>query len=270
MCDALSRYTTLGVGGKPKKLVIATTSDALIDIPDALVLGRGSNVLVSDDGYDGTVIINRYETVSEKGGIVTAGSGTRLSVLCGFMCEHGLGGMEWAAGIPGTLGGAAVMNAGAFGGEMKDVLLYADVYRNGKIIRMDAAELGLGYRTSEIKSDDTVLDIAIETQRRDKRLIKDTTSKYAAIRRATQPRGRSAGSVFKNPKGVSVAKILDGLGFKGYKVGGAAVSNEHANIIVNTGGATARDVYRLISILKTALAESGVDAEEEIVYIGEF
>lgn len=270
MCSALSRYTTLGIGGPPKRLVVANSASELIDNADALILGCGSNVLVSDDGYDGTVVINRFESATIDGDTAVVGSGTRLGALCSVLCENDLGGMEWAAGIPASVGGAVVMNAGAFGGEMKDVLLYADVLRGGKLIRIDVSELGLGYRSSDIDRSDIVVSVALKLVRRDRRQIKALMSEYSAKRRATQPCGKSAGSTFKNQSGVPVAKLLDECGFKGYRIGGAMVSHEHANIIVNTGGATARDVCKIIATLKDALKGLGVTAEEEIIYIGEF
>ena len=270
MYGHLSRYTTLGVGGRAKELVIARSEQELIDNGDALVLGCGSNVLVSDRGYDGTVVINRFEEISVCGDTVTAGSGTRLGVLCNVLCESELGGLEWASGIPGSIGGAVRMNAGAFGGQISDVLLFADVLRDGELIRLGVSELGLGYRTSALKSGDVIISATLRLQKRDKKNIADLAAEYRAKRLETQPKGRSAGSVFKNRGGVPVAKALDNLGFKGYRIGGAMVSNEHANIIVNTGDATADDVYSLIKTLKSALEDIGYDAQEEIIYIGDF
>lgn len=272
MCGSLSSYTTFGIGGGAKRIAIATTRGELIDNSfGSIVLGRGSNVLVSDYGYDGSVVVNRYERVDVRGATVSVGSGTRLPVLCAKVGELGLSGLEWAIGIPGTVGGAVRMNAGAFGSCIADRLVYADVLRGGRIVRLYADELGFSYRHSRLDENDVVVDAvfalgrstAAETERAQRRFIE--------LRAGKQPRGRSAGSVFKNPPNVSIGRLIDKLGFKGYRVGGAAVSNEHANIIVNVDGATARDVVEIIETIKTRLYDSfGIEAKEEIIYIGEF
>ena len=138
MGNTLSEWTTFGIGGAAKRIEIVTSRDRLMDSASCgVVLGRGSNILASDGGYDGTVVINRYEHTERKGIFVYAGSGTRLSALCGFAAENGLSGLEWAVGIPGTVGGAVRMNAGAFLGAVSDVLVYADVMRDDKLVRLD-------------------------------------------------------------------------------------------------------------------------------------
>ena len=204
------------------------------------------------------------------GNTVTVGSGTRLCELCAFLAENGLSGLEWALGIPGSAGGAVRMNAGAFGGAVSDRLLYADIVRDGKPVRLSRDELGFGYRKSDLGKNDVVIDAAFALERGVPSDIKARGAQYAAMRRATQPTGKSAGSVFKNPRGVSVGRIFDDAGLKGLRRGGAVISPKHANIIVNTGGATARDVCELISVMKSVLLEKGVAAQEEIIYIGDF
>lgn len=269
MSNALCDFTTIGIGGEARRLIIADTARAIVDHPDALLLGRGSNVVVSDKGYDGDVVVNRFESVDIIGDVAVAGSGTRLCYLCERLLSEGLGGMEWAFGIPGTVGGAVKMNAGAFGGAISDVLLYADILRDGKLVRLSREELGLSYRSSGIKQPDRVVYAAFRLHRDDRAHVRSLMSSYAAKRRAAQPSARSAGSVFKNPSGKSVAKLLDSAGFKGYGKGGAMVSREHANIIVNVGGATAKDVISVVADMKSALTDMGVSAEEEIEFIGE-
>jgi len=271
MRDTLSAWTTFGIGGKAKRIVVAKTRGDLIDRSvDSLLLGRGSNVLVSDDGYDGTVVVNRYESVEFSGVLAVAGSGTRLNYLCGRARERGLSGFEWAIGIPGSVGGAVRMNAGAFGSDISSVLVYADVIRNGKIVRLSTDELGFGYRRSALADGDIVVAAAFCLKPDDKRAIEKREECYTAVRRQKQPCGKSAGSVFKNPSGISVGKLLDKAGLKGTRVGGAVISERHANIIINTGGATARDVTELIAIMRGALEDNGVIAEQEIVYVGNF
>lgn len=273
MRDTLSAYTTLGIGGRARRIAVAHTRDELIDeINDksAIAIGGGSNILASDAGYDGTVVVNRYRDVKLQGVLCVCGSGVRLTKLADFLCENGLSGLEWACGIPGTVGGAVRMNAGAFGGSISDVVVYADVLRDGKLLRLSKRELGLGYRSSALDRGDTVISAAFGLRYADPPTVKKKCEAFAARRRASQPIGRSAGSVFKNPDGIYIGRVLDELGFKGYRSGGAVVSPLHANIIVNAGGATARDVCDIISAQKRALSDIGIAAEEEIIYLGDF
>ncbi|MBD5132784.1 MAG: UDP-N-acetylmuramate dehydrogenase [Clostridiales bacterium] len=271
MRDSLSAWTTFGIGGRAKRLRVARSRGELIDFaPSSLVLGRGSNILASDDGYDGNLTINRYETIAHNGVLVTAGSGTRLYTLCAYLKENGLSGMEWAVGIPASVGGALVMNAGAFGGQMKDAVVYADVLRGGRLIRLDARELGLSYRHSGLSNDDTVIDVAFGLKRDSKASIDFRHKSYALLRKQKQPMGKSAGSVFKNPQGVSVGRLLDEAGIKGTRIGGAVISDKHANVIINADNATAKDVTELIKLCKRVLEDMGVTAQEEIKYIGNF
>lgn len=271
MRNDLSRWTTFGIGGAAKHIEIADSREKLIDLaPRSLVLGRGSNVLVSDGGYDGAVLINRYDEIDIRGDVATVGSGAILSALCRALSEKELSGMEWAVGIPGSVGGAVKMNAGAFGGQTKDRLLYADVLRGGKLVRLSAEELGLSYRHSELKEGDTVISATFRLKRSDGGTVRALTEKYAAARRRSQPCGKSAGSVFKNPEGESIGRLIESVGLKGYRVGGAQISQKHANIIINTGDATARDVRAVIKTVKRELGEIGVTPVEEIIYIGDF
>lgn len=269
MCNSLAAWTTLNVGGDARAIAVAYSGEQLAELAESgLVLGRGSNVLVSDSGYDGTVVINRFERVITDGNVVTAGSGTRLGLLAKIAAERGLTGLECLSGIPGSVGGAVVMNAGAFGGEIADNLVYADILIGGRVKRIYKSELGFGYRTSCVRG--TVIRAAFELSADEPRFIKSRMAEFARTRRRTQPRGKSAGSIFRNPQGVSVGRVLDEAGLKGYRIGGAVISVEHANIIVNTGGATALDVARLIAVMRDALQARGVTAKEEIVYVGDF
>ncbi|MCH5162310.1 MAG: UDP-N-acetylmuramate dehydrogenase [Clostridiales bacterium] len=268
----LSAYTTFGIGGEARELVIARSYEALCESAQskALVLGNGSNVLVADSGYDGTVAINRYAS-ADIGSLAVVGSGLMLPALCKMLCERGKSGMEWAAGIPGTVGGAVRMNAGAFGSCVADRLVYADVVRDGKRMRLYKPELGLSYRHSALGACDIVIKAAFETTTDSPQSIARRMKEFSDRRRLTQPTGRSAGSVFKNPTGMHIAELIEKAGLKGYRVGGAVVSDRHANIIVNTGGATARDVRAVIEKVKQEVsAMFGVMPEEEIVYIGDF
>ncbi len=269
----LSAYTTFGIGGEARELLFADSAESLCEpaARGALVIGGGSNLLVSDDGYDGTVCVNRYRAIDLDAGAVTVGSGTRLCTLSNALAEAGRSGLEWAVGIPGTVGGAVKMNAGAFGSCVGDRLLYADVLRKGVLLRLSNLELGLGYRRSGLMSGDTVISAAFRTDALDPSKVMRRTADIAAARAAAQPSGKSAGSVFKNPDGMHIAELIERAGLKGYTVGGARISEKHANIIVNTGRATAKDVCAVINRVKDEmLSRYGVAAQEEIIYIGDF
>ena len=271
MRDSLSAYTTFGIGGRARRISIARSRSELIDLaPDALVLGRGSNVLVSDDGYDGDAVINRYDDIVFNGDLVVAGSGACLASPPPAAARCGLSGLEWAIGIPGSVGGAVRMNAGAFGGAISDRLLYADVLRGGAVVRLGRGELGFSYRHSAIADDDVVIAAAFLLDKISAAVTLARCGEYTERRRSKQPSGKSAGSVFKNPSGISVGKVLDGAGLKGLRNGGAVISPVHANIIVNTGDATADDVCWLIRIMKGELEARGIEAKEEIIYVGGF
>lgn len=271
MRNTLSDWTTFGIGGLAKRIDIASSREQLIDLAGCgTVLGKGSNVLASDSGVNGTVVINRYEGMTRKGNTVYAGSGTRLSALCGFLAENGLSGMEWAVGIPGTVGGAVRMNAGAFLGAVSDVITYAEVLRGGRLVTVYKQDLDFGYRACKLGKDDVVIGAEFELSPDSPAIIRKRGERYNALRKSSQPSGRSAGSIFKNPPHASVGKILDEAGLKGLRRGGAVISPVHANIIVNTGGATAHDVCALIRVMRDVLENSGVAAQEEIIYLGEF
>lgn len=271
MRDSLSAYTTFGIGGRARRISVARSRSELIDLaPDALVLGRGSNVLVSDDGYDGDAVINRYDDIVFNGDLVVAGSGACLASVSAAAARCGLSGLEWAIGIPGSVGGAVRMNAGAFGGAISDRLLYADVLRGGAVVRLGRGELGFSYRHSAIADDDVVIAAAFLLDKISAAVTLARCGEYTERRRSKQPSGKSAGSVFKNPSGISVGKVLDGAELKGLRNGGAVISPVHANIIVNTGDATADDVCGLIRIMKGELEARGIEAKEEIIYVGGF
>lgn len=271
MSNYLSDWTTFGIGGAAKRIDVATSREKLIELScNGIVLGRGSNILASDSGYDGNIVINRYEQLKREHNTVYAGSGTRLSALCGYAAELGLSGMEWAVGIPGTVGGAVRMNAGAFLGAVSDVIVYAEVLRGRRVVAIPKSELGFKYRSSGLQASDVVIGAAFELLPDSPAACSKRGEMYNVLRKNSQPSGKSAGSIFKNPVGASVGKILDEAGLKGLRRGGAVISPKHANIIVNTGGATAKDVCALIRVMRDVLISSGVDAQEEIIYLGDF
>ncbi len=271
MSNLLSQWTTWGIGGAAKRIVIANSAAELIDLSQgALILGGGSNVLISDSGYDGTVVINRSSGIEFDGCYVTVDSGVMLPALCNRLCGSGLSGMEWASGIPGTVGGAVRMNAGAFGAQMSDVVVECTVLRGNGVVHLSGGDMGFAYRSSSIAASDRVITATLKVVPADSGIIRRRMREYSAIRSARQPTGRTAGSVFRNPTGMSVGKLIEQAGLKGYRYGGAEISEKHANFIVNVGGATARDVCRIIKKVKTVLASRGIEVSEEIIYIGEF
>jgi UDP-N-acetylmuramate dehydrogenase len=241
------------------------------------VLGRGSNVLVDDAGFDGTVIVNRAEGLSIEGATVHAESGVLLSVLARRTVAAGLVGLEWCHDIPGTVGGAVVNNAGANGGAIADVLRRARVLPVGGAAReMDAAELQFDYRHSALRAEvavptharPVVLTACFAVQRGAVEAIKERMAAQRARRKATQPGGASAGSVFKNPPGDSAGRLVESVGLKGARHGDAAVSTLHANFIVNGPRATAADVLARVALMRQRVyAAHGVELEPEVQFV---
>lgn len=245
-----------------------------------MVAGRGSNLLVADDGYDGIVVwlegdFSGIES-SKENHLVVAGASVRLPVLARRCASVGLSGLEWAVGVPGTVGGAIVMNAGGHGSDVASCLHHAEVLRAaeplvGEVVTMTPAELALGYRTSVLSATDVVLGAAFNVTERDRRATLAELDAIVQWRRANQPGGQNAGSVFKNPShgGLSAAELIDRAELKGRRVGGAAVSEVHANFIVADQGATAADVAALIvEVGATVEAASGIRLEPEVRLVG--
>ena len=261
--EPLSEHTTFRIGG-PAAFYLAPESED--EVREALafagekglpyyLIGRGSNLLCSDEGFDGVIIeIGKgMEQISiewaSENAIVTAQAGVSLSSLAARLAKEGLTGFEFAGGIPGTLGGAIAMNAGAYGGEIKDCILSARVLtEQGEIRTLDKAELELGYRTSVIQRESAiVLSGTFSFQPGDTEKIQETMRELNQKRRDKQPlEYPSAGSTFKRPEGYFAGKLIEDAGLRGYRVGDAQVSEKHCGFVVNRGRATAADVYRLI------------------------
>ena len=280
----MSRHTTFRLGGNADYLVDAKNADevkALIDLCKRenvpfYVIGNGSNLLVGDKGYRG-VIIRIFKHMNEvwvKENVVYAQAGALLSKIANAALAESLTGFEFAAGIPGTLGGAVVMNAGAYGGELKDVLQWAEVVTDdGEILRLSVEELELGYRTSIIaKKGYVVLGGAIQLQKSDKDKIKAQMDDLKERRITKQPlEYPSAGSTFKRPVGYFAGKLIDDAGLRGFKLGGAQVSQKHCGFVINTGNATAKDVVDLIEeVQKRVKGSAGVTLETEVRRLGDF
>lgn len=240
------------------------------------ILGNGSNLLVSDDGYRG-VIIQLYKNFAEiqvEGTEIRATAGALLSTIASAAKNASLTGFEFAGGIPGTLGGACVMNAGAYGGEMKDVLKEVTVMtKDGEIITLPAEKLELGYRTSVIKTADyIVLEAVLSLKEGDQEAIKARMKELTEQRTSKQPlEYPSAGSTFKRPEGYFAGKLIMDAGLRGYQVGGAQVAEKHCGFVINAGGATAKDVISLMEDVKNKVKETfGVTLEPEVKFLGEF
>ena len=236
-------------------------------------LGNGSNLLVKDSGLDGVVILTEQLQGLELAGTntITCEAGVNLSVLCNFALQHGLAGLEFAYGIPGSLGGAVVMNAGAYGGEMKDVL-HAVQYIDpaGELRELPAEQLELRYRGSVFMQNGGIVCAAtVKLQPGDPAEIKSQMDEVMRRRREKQPlEFPSAGSVFKRPEGHYAGALIEQCGLKGRSVGGAQVSEKHAGFIINTGGAKAADVRALIALVQAVVEqETGVLLEPEIKFV---
>ena len=282
--EPMRKHTTFRIGG-PADFYLCPHSAKEIQKTVAIcreeelpyfILGNGSNLLVSDQGYRG-VVIQLWKNVSDilvEGCRIRAKAGASLAKIAGEALEEGLTGMEFVAGIPGTLGGAVVMNAGAYGGEMKDILQEALVMdEQGEIFTLKKEELHLGYRTSIIKEKGyIVLAAALELKPGDRKEIKEKMDELKQRRVEKQPLDMpSAGSTFKRPEGYFAGKLIMDAGLRGFSVGGAQISEKHCGFVVNTGKATANDVLTLIrEVQKRVRDKFGVELETEVKFLGEF
>ena len=239
------------------------------------MVGNGSNLLVSDAGYRGVIIsTGRLDTLWLTDGQVTAGAGVLLSKLASESCKAGLSGLEFAAGIPGSVGGAVVMNAGAYGSEMKEVLRSATVLaEDGTVLELSNGELELGYRTScIIRRGYVVLEAVFALPEGRTEEIRGRMEELAAKRKEKQPlEYPSAGSTFKRPEGYFAGKLIEDAGLKGFRLGGAAVSEKHAGFVINKENASADDIWRLCQYVRQKVEEqSGVTLEPEVKVLGVF
>jgi len=280
--EPMSRHTTYRVGGPADLFFMPENREALLKALEAarqsgipaMVIGNGSNLIVGDGGIRGLVIAlgEAFSEIRLEGTLLRAQAGAMLSRVAAAAQEAGLAGLEFASGIPGTLGGGCAMNAGAYGGELKDVLLWADVLLNGEVRRLSRDEMAMGYRTTlPLRAGGVVLEACFDLQPGDTEAILARMKELNARRREKQPLNLpSAGSVFKRPEGHFAGGLIEQCGLKGYTIGGAQVSTKHAGFIVNVGGATAKDITDLIAhIQETVLAQTGVHLETEQRIIGE-
>ena len=282
--EPLARHTTFGVGGPADIFLTVRNADALAaatnaardaDVP-LFVLGSGSNILVADAGIRGVTVDNRAraEQPDSTGLTYRIESGMSFAGFARKMCRLGLDGLVWAIGIPGTLGGAVVYNAGAYGGCLADVLTRIRLQEpGGRDSWVEASDLGLVYRGSVFTrgqfAGKTVLEAEVQLSPGDAKALLSQAASYDENRLAAQPRGRNAGSTFKNPPDHPAWKLIDSVGMRGMERGEAAVSEKHCNFFVNYGNAKAADVAWLIAeAQRRVLDQFGVELEREVAFVG--
>jgi UDP-N-acetylmuramate dehydrogenase len=300
----LARYTTLRAGGPADLLVKAESVEMLRQAVtlarqgqvSCRVLGGGSNVLVSDNGVRGLVVLNRARAIAfpdprmrgsgAPSTSVRAESGAALTTLARRCVAHGLGGLEWATGIPGTVGGAVVGNAGAWGGDVASTLLAATVLEpDGSVVTWPAARFQYSYRCSVLKQPRSgnegrqfnsapaavVLEAEFALRPAEPEALQARVAAITARRQASQPAGATCGSVFKNPAGDYAGRLIEAAGLKGAQHGRAEISTVHANFVVNRGGAPAADIKALIDLAREAVqSQFGLELELEIELVGEW
>lgn len=281
--ELMKNHTSFKIGGEADFFCEPSSIEEIIECIDlakkeempCTVIGNGSNLLVSDKGIRGLVIKidKNFSNAAISGNIITAQSGILLSRLAATALNANLSGLEFASGIPGTLGGGVYMNAGAYGSEMKDLIKSVTFLQDGKIIEKNAEYLDFGYRHSFFTGKNAViLSAQLELTPADYSEVKAKMDNLRQRRTEKQPLSMpSAGSTFKRPDGYFAGKLIEDAGLKGFKIGGAEVSQKHSGFVVNSGNATANDVLMLIKhIQNTVFDKFGVKLETEVKFLGEF
>ena len=276
----MAEYTSFRIGGPADMLFMPSDREQLeygikkakeLDVP-YMIIGNGSNLLVSDSGIEGLVIriAGDFSGIEYSKNKLKARTGTLISAAAKDSVEHGLMGLEWAAGIPGTVGGAVAMNAGAYGGEIKQVLTKVEYIEDGAVCSVEPEDSDLGYRFSRFAAPERIVLSAEFSLSPDDGMAKERMKDYSERRRAKQPLTYpSAGSTFKRPEGYFAGALIEKNGLKGLTVGGAQVSEKHAGFVINRGGATAADVKALIGkIQKKVFENDGVMLEPEVIFTG--
>jgi UDP-N-acetylmuramate dehydrogenase len=282
---SLAPYTSARIGGPADVLIIAESAEELAHTVnllrkqelDYIMLGGGSNVLVSDSGVRGIVILNRAKAVRFHNGdqpSVTIESGVVFSNLAHRCASKGFAGLEWAATVPGTVGGAVYGNAGAFGGDMAGNLIWAELLTENGHEKFTAEQMAYGYRTSALKRaelDAIVLSAELSLKNSTKEEATVKIEQFSAHRKATQPPGASMGSMFKNPNGDYAGRLVEAAGLKGARIGNAEISPLHGNFFINHASTKAEDILALIQLVQeTVKRKQGVELELEIELIGEW
>lgn len=282
--EPMKFHTTFKTGGNADIFVEPETEEQLFEIiklckkenQEYFILGRGSDLLISDKGYRGVIVsttkIDYIELISED--VIEAGVGATVSEVSKFALDNLLTGMEFASGIPGSMGGAVYMNAGAYGGESKDIILEVKVIEDDNIVRwVGVSDLDLGYRYSNIaKLNRVAVAVRLKLLKGNKEEIFIKMEDFRSRREEKQPlEFPSAGSTFKRPEGHFAGQLIDNAGLRGYSIGGAKVSDKHCGFIINTGNATSSDIYNLIlKVQKTVKEKFNVELLTEVKLLGEF
>lgn len=276
--EPLAKWTTFRVGGPARYFVTVTQKDVLRRLVSALeylefpyfVLGLGANVLASDLGYDGVIIKLNFKTIEHNDIFVYADAGAKLGAVVNYARDHGLTGLEWATGIPATVGGGVYMNCGAFDHSISDVVVMVDVLHNGAIKTLTRNQLDYGYRHSRFMEEPAVIIGAYFRLDHGDQTEIAAQMQTISEKRRRHPHEPSAGSVFKRPKdGFYVGKVIQELGLGGYTVGRAQVSPQHCNFIVNLGNATCNDILQVLyHVQDTVEKHTGVLLETEIIFLG--
>ena len=277
--EPLSRYTSFRIGGPADYFLEPSDKEDAVQIITylhkqgfpLLVVGKGSNMLVSDEGVRGAVVNLEHGlcAMSIEGDMVVADAGVQMARFVDFCIQHGFKGVEMLPGIPGTIGGALIMNAGAYGGEISDYLIDVEILRGDAVVRVKKEDAGFAYRTSGF-SGDIVFGARFRLPPGDKAELMRMRRELLLKRNRVQPVNMpNSGSMFKNPPGTYAAKLIEDAGLKGTRRGNAQISILHANFIVNLGGATAHDVLELIDMARASVLEKfGVNLELEVKLIG--
>lgn len=279
--EKIAKYTSFNIGGECDVIVFLNSAECIAEIvslcrKDGIkyhIFGKCTNVLISDNGLRGVVIIidGDYSSVRREGNCLICDAGASMTKICTEAKNEGLSGLEFAYGIPGSAGGCLYMNAGAFGGEMKDVVKYCDYLDpDGSIKRMENKDMLLSYRHSVFSgSDRVILSICYELTEGDKDAISAKMNDIMSKRREKQPlEYPSAGSTFKRPEGYFAGKLIEESGLRGYRVGGAQVSEKHCGFVINRDNASFGDVKKIIEDIKSkVLADSGVTLECELLFV---
>lgn len=279
--EKMAGHTTFRIGGPADCFLQLESEEQLQKVQRYLnlvgepyfILGNGSNLLVSDRGYQGIIlqIGQKMSRIRVEGGTIVAQAGARLSQVAKAAYEYGLTGLEFASGIPGTLGGGVVMNAGAYGGEMSQVVTMVRVVnKEGEVMELDNATMEFGYRYSTIKNHPfTVTEVTLQLEAGNREEIRVRMEELAAKRREKQPlEYPSAGSTFKRPEGHFAGQLIMEAGLRGFQIGGARVSDKHCGFIINTGNATAEDVKDVIEEVQARVKERfRVDLEPEVIIL---
>lgn len=280
--ESMASHTTFRIGGLADCFVQLENTEQLIKVQKYLsqvgvpffVLGNGSNLLVSDAGFRGVIlqIGSKMNRVTVEGNVIVAQAGASMAQIARTAMEHELTGMEFASGIPGTIGGGVVMNAGAYGGELSQIVTQVNVVNSeGGIMELDNETMEFGYRTSTIRNNPfTVTEVILRLEKGDRQQIRERMEELAAKRREKQPlEYPSAGSTFKRPAGHYAGQLIMEAGLRGLQCGGAKVSDKHCGFVINTGNATAEDVRKLIREVQALVKDQfNVDLETEVLFLG--